>query len=434
MTAQTASGSACIFFQEYNCHTVALTAKGGTMAFNLVYLSQQDPQWKNDALGFATDPKETIGYVGCALTSVSMLLSGYGFSETPQSLNQKLKARQGFVGSGIRWDVVSQIHAEVKLQTNIRCETSDAPLGQIDAALNAGQPVVVRVDASPNPGLQWHYVLLYARKGDDYLMLDPWPYKPGTTSEDLMMKRYSQGRPLKQAIQQVLLYGVTGGGGPIVTPSSSTTTTTPSQPSTTTPTPGGVYARVMDSVTWGLNIRSSPDNSSLANLILAVPAGTQLLLLDGNEAAKIGQSNQWVHVREPGGKEGFASAQYLENVQAAAPVPAPAPVNEVPAPTVPATPTSSPSTPIPFTPAPPPDPGKLTVVVSDAVGTGGLRMRKTASLGGALILVLAAGTRLTVLDPAGKAKARVGKANQWIQVREPGGKRGYVGAAYVKLA
>ncbi len=191
-----------------------------------------------------------------------------------------------------------------------------------------------------------------------------------------------------------------------------------------------------NSVTWGLNIRSSPDNSSQANLILAVPAGTQLLLLDGNEAAKIGQSNQWVHVREPGGKEGFASAQYLENVQAAGPVPAPAPapVNEVPAPTVPATPTSSPSTPLPSTPAPPPDPGKLTVVVSDAVGTGGLRMRKTPSLGGALVLVLAAGTRLTVLDPAGKAKARVGKVNQWIQVREPGGKRGYVGAAYVKMA
>jgi hypothetical protein len=72
----------------------------------------------------------------------------------------------------------------VKLKANVNCETGDAPLGQIDAALAAGQPVIVRVDASPNPGLQWHYVLLYARKGDDYLMLDPWPYKPGTDKED----------------------------------------------------------------------------------------------------------------------------------------------------------------------------------------------------------------------------------------------------------
>ncbi len=56
------------------------------------------------------------------------------------------------------------------------------------------------------------------------------------------------------------------------------------------------------------------------------------------------------------------------------------------------------------------------------------------SLGGTLIMVLMAGTRLTVLEPAGKAKAKLGKANQWIQVREPGGNKGYVGAMYVKLA
>ena len=396
------------------------------MAFSLVYLSQQDPQWKNDVLGFASDPKDTIGYVGCALTSVSMLLSGYGFSETPQSLNQKLKARQGFVDSGIRWDVVSQVHPEVRLQSNVRCETSDAPLGQIDAALDAGQPVIVRVDASPNPGLQWHYVLVYARQDDDYLMLDPWPYRPGTDKPDLLMKRYSQGRPLRRAIQQVLFYNVPGAGGPIVTPSPSTTTT-PSQPVPASPATGGVYARVMDSVTWGLNIRSSRDTSSQANILIAVPAGTQLLLLDPAETAKVGKAGQWLHVREPGGKEGYAAAQYVEKVQAATPVPAPEPAptpeNEPPTPT-----------PVPSTPAPSPEPGKLTLVVSDAVGTGGLRLRKTPSLGGALVMVLPAGTRLAVLEPAGKAKAKVGKANQWIQVREPGGRKGYVGAAYVKLA
>ena len=223
------------------------------MAFNLVYLSQQDPKWKNDPLGFATDPKDTIGYVGCALTSVSMLLSGYGYAETPQSLNQKLKAKQGFVNSGIRWDVVNQIHPEVKLKSNVACESTDAPLGEIDAWLSAGHPVVVRVDASPNPGLQWHYVLVYGREGDDYLMLDPWPYKPGTVNKDYLMKRYSQSRPLKHAIQQVLFYEVAGSSGPIATP-----TGTPQTQPTTSPTPGsGVYARVMDSVTWGLNIRSS---------------------------------------------------------------------------------------------------------------------------------------------------------------------------------
>lgn len=404
------------------------------MAFKLVYLSQQDPQWKNDRLGFGTGSQDTIGYVGCALTSVSMMLSGHGFPETPQSLNQKLKDRQGFAGSGIRWDVVCQVHPQVRLKANIKCETTDAPLGQVDAALNAGQPVIVRVDASPNPGLQWHYVLIYARSGDDYLMLDPWPYQPGTAKPDLLMKRYSQGRPLQHAIQQVLLYEAPETAGPISTPSTGgTTTPTPPQP---VPVPtSGVYARVMDSVTSGLNIRSSANTSSMDNIILAVPAGTQLLLLDTADANRIGRAGQWVRVCEPGGREGFAAAWYLEKVPVATPAPvpqpAPGPANEAPAST-PSTPAPGPST-TPDTTTTSPDPGKFSIVVSNAVGTGGLRLRKTPSLGGDLIMVLKAGTRLVVLEPEAKARAKIGNANQWIQVREPGGKRGYVGAAYVSL-
>jgi len=412
------------------------------MAFNLVYLSQQDPKWKNDTLGFATDPKDTIGYVGCALTSVSMLVSGYGFAETPQSLNQKLKAKQGFVNSGIRWDVVNQVHLEVRLRSIVPCEGVDAPLGQIDDWLAAGHPVVVRVDASPNPGLQWHYVLVYAREGDDYLMLDPWPYKPGTASKDYLMKRYSQGMPLRRAIQQALFYEVAGSSGPIATPGTTTTGTTTTTPTQPTTTPGsGVYARVMDSVTWGLNIRSSTDMSSMANLVISVPAGSQLMLLDANDAAKVGQNSQWVRVREPGGKEGFAAAWYLEKVGGATPAPTtaptPGPVNAAPTstPTPPAsTPSTTPGTPsVPSTPAAPPKDG-MTLVVSDAVGTSGLRLRKTPSMGGILVMVLKAGTQLTVVEPINKAKQKLGKPNQWIYVREPNGNRGYVGAEYVKLA
>jgi hypothetical protein len=76
----------------------------------------------------------------------------------------------------------------------------------------------------------------------------------------------------------------------------------------------------------------------------------------------------------------------------------------------------------------------LTLKVSNTVGTSGLRMRKYPSLGGALIMTLKAGTKLTVVEPAEKAKEKIGKANRWIQVREPGGKRGYVSAQYVSLA
>jgi hypothetical protein len=402
------------------------------MPFKLVYLSQQDSQWKNDLLGFG-DPGDTIGYLGCALTSVAMLLSGHGYPETPQSLNQKLKNVSGFVSAAIRWGAVSQVYPKVTLKAFIPCTTSDAPLAQIDASLAAGQPVIVQVDRSPAEGIQTHWVVLYGRKGDDYLMLDPWPYQPDINKEDLLMKRYAQGRSLKRAISHVILYDVYGA---------------PSTQPTTDPVPmSKVHARVKDSVTWGLNVRSSVDISSMANVVEVVPAGTQLVLLEADGASRVGAVNQWVRVRTPAGKEGFAAGWYLEPIPEPVPAPepepvpasepsAPTPVPETPGvPSVPAAPEptpSAPSTPV-EPPAEEPKDDKFYVQVSSAVGTSGLRLRKAPSKGGALIMILKAGTRLTVLEPVQKAKAKIGKSNQWLHVRAPNNQRGYVGAEYVAL-
>src|SRR6266542_5152405 len=134
------------------------------MSFKLVYFSQQDPQWKKDILGFG-DPGDTIGYVGCALTSVAILLSGHGYAETPKTLNQKLKNVNGFVSAGIRWGAVSQVYSNVTPKASIPCSTSDAPLAQIDSALAAGQPAIVQVDSSPASGIHTHWVVLYSKKG-----------------------------------------------------------------------------------------------------------------------------------------------------------------------------------------------------------------------------------------------------------------------------
>ncbi|NWG33789.1 MAG: SH3 domain-containing protein [Chloroflexi bacterium] len=392
------------------------------MPFKLVYLSQQDPQWKNELLGFG-DPGDTIGYVGCALTATAMLLSGHGYPETPHTLNEKLKNAGGFVSSAIRWSAVSQIYPNVALKAFIPCSTSDAPLPQIDAALAAGQPAIVQVDSSPAPGIQTHWVVVYARKGDDYLMLDPWPYNPGTEKEDYLMKRYAQGNTLQRAISHVILYEAYGSGGPIAVPS---TPGTPLPSPTPAPsTPGGTYARVKAEVTWGLNIRSSIDTSSMANVVATVPAGTPLLLTESDGAARVGGVNQWVRVRTPDGREGFAAAWFLEKTPAQSPGPAveapvTPPVTETPAPV--------------SSPPPPamPKPKKFVVKVSGEVGSAGLRLRKFPSMGGSLVMILKAGTRLTVIEPVNTAKTKIGKPNQWIQVSEPGGKRGYVAAQYVQ--
>lgn len=49
-------------------------------------------------------------------------------------------------------------------------------------------------------------------------------------------------------------------------------------------------------------------------------------------------------------------------------------------------------------------------------------------------MTLKANTRLVVLEPVDKAKAKVGKPNQWIYVREPNGRHGYIAAQYVEPA
>jgi hypothetical protein len=361
-----------------------------------------------------------------------MLLSGHGYAETPKTLNNKLKNVGGFVSAAIVWSAVSKIYPKVTLKAFIPCSNSDAPLAQIDAAIAAGQPAIVQVDSSPASGIQTHWVVLYERKGDDYLMLDPWPYNPGTNKEDYLMKRYAQGRSLKRAISHVILYEAYGSGGSVTPPSSTTTGST---------TASGDYARVQDSVTWGLNIRSSIDTSSMANVVTSVTAGTKLQLLESDGLSKIGGINQWVRVRTPDGKEGFAAAWFLEKVSEAAPAPSTgstsSPGNEAPAPApVPTTPASPPpvETPAPAPSTPAPAPEKLILKVSSSVGTSGLRMRKYPSLGGALVMTLKVNARLVVVEPVDKARAKVGKANQWIYVREPNGKRGYVSAQYVTLA
>ena len=389
------------------------------MSFKLVYYSQQDPKWKTDILGFG-DPGDTIGYVGCALTSVAMLLSGHGFTETPKTLNQKLKNVDGFAGAGIRWSAVTQIYPQVTLKSFIPCSTSDAPLAQIDAAIAAGQPAIVMVDNSPASGLQTHWVVLYAHKGDDYLMLDPWPYQPDVTKETYLMPRYSQGHSLLRSIMHVILFDNAAADGTITLPDG----TTPPLP---TPTPGpvptGPQARVKADVTWGLNIRSSIDTSSLANLIESVPAGTLLALLEADGESKIGAINQWVRVRTPSNKEGFAAAWYLEKV-ATTPAPTPQP-SPSPSPTPQPNPHPEPQ------PAPPPvnDPvTRLKVVTRSSA-----KIYDRASVKGKVVSTQAAGSVLACLEAQDVARPKVGVKGQWLNVRYATAKKGYVQADLVEL-
>ena len=392
------------------------------MTFQLVYYSQQDPKWKQDILGFG-DPGDTIGYVGCALTSVAMLLSGHGFIETPQTLNQKLQNVGGFASAGIRWGSVSQIYPKVNMKSFISCASTDAPLAQIDASIAAGQPVIVMVDNSPAAGLQTHWVVLYAKEGNDYLMLDPWPYQTDVTKKTYLMPRYSQGNPLQRSIMHVIIYKAFNASGGIAQPASSSTTSTPQTPPVVVPVaqPTSSFpVRVKADVTWGLNIRSSIDTSSTSNIIVSAPAGTLLSVLSADDYAKIGGVNQWVRVRDNQGHEGFAAAWYLEKTQTATPVVETAPTS-----------TSTVEAPAP---KPKPAPNQLIVVVLSRVGKFGVKVYETASAQAHVVSTESVRAKLVVIEDQSKARPKIGKAGKWLNVQTKDGKKGFVNAELVGLA
>ena len=414
------------------------------MSFSLVRYSQQDPSWKSNLIGGGPD---TIGYIGCALSCVAMYSSGWGYTETPATLNQKLTSSGGFIDESIVWGAISRFHPQVQSTGITLCSDRDAPLAQIDASLAAGNPVIVEVDYSPDAGLQTHWILLYAKQGNDYLMQDPWPCPPETQPVTLM-SRFAQGQSLQRAIKAIAWYQCTAGASIPApapsTPSTPSTPTTPSAPSTpSTPPPAAVstdlVVEVLATATAGIKLHTAASADSPANF--AEMPGVPLNVIEDKAGAlaKLGQSNQWVYVRDPNGQQGYVAAWYVQavSVPASSPVPAPVPASTPasPAPSTPTTPQPGPSTPSPSTPAAPPTggPQRMQVVVIQGVGAAGLAVRLYPSPGANKVNDEVAGARLTVLEPASSALPKIGQAGQWLAVKATNNQRGYVMAQYVQL-
>jgi len=396
------------------------------MSFSLVNYSQQDPAWKSDKIGSSS---ETIGHVGCALTSVAMLVSGHGYPETPKTLNAKLKTRGGYVDAAIIWGAVTSLYPQVTYRNLVLCRDTAAPLSQIDAYLAKGQPVLVEVDSSPKAGLQTHWVVLYKKQGDDYLMLDPWPYPTESGQEVSLMPRYSHGKPLKKSISAIVFYEcLQSGSGD----SSGTATTKPASPDEP-----GTYVKVPVTVASGLRLRSGPTTAS--DTVAIEPPGALLRVTEPVDVAlpKIGVYDQWIKIRDEAGRDGYVAAWYVEKGTTVPPV---EDGGEAGGATETETVPESGSTPEPVpVPQPEPEPTPqpaaetLTVYVLQSVGTAGLRLRKTPSLGGALVAVEKAGVSLTVLEPAEQAKPKIGVKGKWLHVSDPKRLQGYVAADYVEL-
>jgi Bacterial SH3 domain len=384
------------------------------MAFNPNILSQRDPHWKGEKLGY--DNTVTIGTDGCTLTCLTMLVNGYGFNETPDTLNRKLLdlgPGNGFMDGLIVWEGLARAFPKIVYLNNIGCRDKPAPLDSINKSLDSGQPLVVEVDRSSSPGLESHWVILIARQGDDYLILDPWPF-PTDSGPVSLAGRYGFGHPLDQVITAVVWYQ----------------DSSPS-PAPTAPLPNsGLMVCVQASLIAGLRLRSAPNTTTSSTTALE-PAGALLRCLepDAIVLTKIGNTNQWLQVNDPNGASGFVAAWYVNRAGAPPSMPMPQPI-PVPMPQPATEPAPQPATSPLLQPS---DPIDLTVSVSQSVGISGLRMRKQPYPISATVTVVPAGAELAVLEPLTQALPKIGQQNQWLNVRYKNSNSGFVAAWYIEL-
>jgi hypothetical protein len=369
--------------------------------FTVQPLSQTDPHWKDKLLG--TDISSTIGKYGCLLTCMTMVANGFGFQETPDTLNEKMKSVGGFQGAMVIPGALPAALPGMRYKKYQPCENYPAPMDEINATLVTGQPVIVMVDYSPAVGVQNHWIVLVDRKDGDYVIQDPYPY-PAETKEVLLTKRYGFAGSPQNIIQAALWL--------------ESDVEQPPQPKPTPkpiPTSGFVVYASVDA----LAIRTKPVVAD-DTLIKRVRIHTKCYVIEDPTLAKkkIGQQGEWLNVIEADeGYEGYVAAWYVST-------------EATPQPPAPQPPLPEPPTPVPPTP-PPADQTPAKVLIVYAM-TEGLAFRSQPVVASnTLIKQVPVNSQFRSLEPVGKASSKLGVINQWLNVEDVEGDSGYVAAWFV---
>ena len=335
--------------------------------------------------------EETIGEYGCLLTSLAMVANHFGGDETVASFNNKMRQNGGFRAQRIIPPLISSVYPNVKHQKRVNCSNRPAPLDEIDTALDAGSLVVVKIDYSPAPGIQEHWIVLHKKQGDDYLIWDPW--KSAGAAETLH-GRYSHGT-LAEVIQDVIWFGE----GPFPTAGEA-----PARPAAPSREPAAAgEPLVVQPLVDGLKMRQQP-RITASNIIKKLAANTRLMALDSASArAKIGKHGEWLHVRDIEEDEGYVAAWYV-------------------------TPVDDPFLGVHKEEADKPTP-PTKLVVKTTTEDVALRTQPRVS-DETLIKRMPFPTELLVIE-SGDAAQKIGVYNEWLQVRTLDGTEGYVAAWYV---
>jgi Peptidase_C39 like family len=144
--------------------------------------SQRSQLWSRQALG--SDPVDTIGSSGCALTAVSMVASAYGYSTNPGQLNSWLTAHGGYIENdlllwrqatavtqgAVRWKWLHVPGIVSQLRTDDQDIEDLPPQSVVEAELDAGRLVVAEVRLSGG----MHFVVITGHRNGILYINDPW--------------------------------------------------------------------------------------------------------------------------------------------------------------------------------------------------------------------------------------------------------------------
>lgn len=376
-------------------------------------LYQNDEAWKKTALG---NSSETIGSWGCLLTSVTMLLNGIGYNETPESVNKKMKAAGGFQGALFIPSMLPYVWANCAYRDMQPCETTPAPIALIDAAVAEGKPVILQVDWNKQQGLQTHFVLVKEKKGDDYSIYDPYKYGGDAPDKEVLLTtRYKfNGAKISTEISAVLWFD-------------NYSSVAPEPPKQTkVPLPAEKFVVYVSEDDLALRAEGAATGYLWKRLMM----NTELISLEAKEKAKakIGVQGQWLQVQDSTGQQGFVAAWYVSDKKISASTPA-GTSGSTPKPSTSPKPGTSPKPSNSPSPAPVPA-GALALYPTTQVS---LRSKPVVAQD-TLIRYVNTTEQLISLESAEQAIPKVGVQNQWIKVKDASGKEGYVAAWYVKYA
>ncbi|HIP29309.1 MAG TPA: hypothetical protein EYG83_00650 [Sulfurospirillum arcachonense] len=127
------------------------------------FYNQRDKRWASEKLG---NTNETVGKVGCLVSSVCMNFSYYNKDITPKEMNSKLRELGGYTSRGwLIWGRLTDI-SEDKLSVSFPKLSHK----RIDTYLLEKKPVLAKVYIHK---VIPHWVLIVGKKNSEYLMLDP---------------------------------------------------------------------------------------------------------------------------------------------------------------------------------------------------------------------------------------------------------------------